>query len=68
MMREMISRAERVAILADSSKFGRRLFAQVADLEAAHYLVTDSTPPADLLKALRESEVELVTPETHDTR
>jgi DeoR family transcriptional regulator, fructose operon transcriptional repressor len=68
MMREMISRAERVAILADSSKFGRRLFAQVADLEAADYLVTDSTPPADLLKALRESEVELVTPETHDTR
>ncbi|MCA2222806.1 DeoR/GlpR family DNA-binding transcription regulator [Nonomuraea aurantiaca] len=63
MMREMISRAARVAILADSSKFGRRLFAQVAELGGADYLVTDSTPPPDLLEALRESEVEVITPE-----
>jgi DeoR family glycerol-3-phosphate regulon repressor/DeoR family fructose operon transcriptional repressor len=64
MMREMISRAARVAILADSSKFGRRLFAQVSELGSADYLVTDSTPPQDLLDALIESKVELVTPET----
>ncbi|MEV6153084.1 DeoR/GlpR family DNA-binding transcription regulator [Nonomuraea sp. NPDC052129] len=64
MMREMISRAARVAILADSSKFGRRLFAQVAELGGADYLVTDSTPPPDLLEALKENEVELITPET----
>lgn len=66
MMREMMSRAARVAILADSSKFGRRLFAQVSDLKGADYLVTDSTPPPDLLDALAENEVELVTPETGD--
>jgi DeoR family glycerol-3-phosphate regulon repressor/DeoR family fructose operon transcriptional repressor len=64
MMQEMISRASRVAILADSSKFGRRLFAQVAELGGADYLVTDSTPPPDLLAALLENEVELITPET----
>lgn len=64
MMREMISRAARVGILADSSKFGRRLFAQVAELGGADYLVTDSTPPPDLLEALTENEVELVTPDT----
>jgi DeoR family fructose operon transcriptional repressor len=64
MMREMISRAARVAILADSSKFGRRLFAQVAELGGADYLVTDSTPPPDLLEALKENEVKLITPET----
>jgi DeoR family glycerol-3-phosphate regulon repressor/DeoR family fructose operon transcriptional repressor len=64
MMREMISRAARVAILADSSKFGRRLFAQVADLGNADYLVTDAVPPPDLLAALRANEVEVVTPET----
>jgi DeoR family glycerol-3-phosphate regulon repressor/DeoR family fructose operon transcriptional repressor len=65
MMQEMISRAARVAILADSSKFGRRLFAQVSPLGSADYLVTDSTPPPDLLDALVENEVELVTPEPH---
>ena len=64
MMREMISRAARVAVLADSSKFGRRLFAQVSDLGSADYLVTDTTPPPDLLDALAENKVELVTPET----
>ena len=66
MMREMISRATRVAILADSSKFGRRLFAQVSELGGADYLVTDSTPPPDLVDALMENDVELVTPETRE--
>jgi DeoR family fructose operon transcriptional repressor len=64
MMREMISRATRVAILADSSKFGRRLFAQVSELGSADYLITDSTPPPDLAEALEESGVEVMTPDT----
>src|SRR4051794_13934507 len=63
MMRQMISRAARVAILADSSKFDRRLFAQVSPLGSADYLVTDSTPPPALLDALTENGVKLVTPE-----
>jgi DeoR family glycerol-3-phosphate regulon repressor/DeoR family fructose operon transcriptional repressor len=64
MMREMMSRAARVAILADSSKFGRRLFAQISELGSADYLVTDSSPPPDLLEALAENDVEVMTPET----
>lgn len=62
MMQEMISRAARVAILADSSKFGRRLFAQVSELGAADYLITDTAPPPDLRDALEASGVELLTP------
>ena len=62
MMQEMISRAARVAILADSSKFGRRLFAQVSELGGADYLITDSMPPPDLTDALAASEVEVITP------
>jgi len=62
MMQEMISRAACVAILADSSKFGRRLFAQVSELGSADYLITDTTPPPDLREALEASEVELITP------
>lgn len=64
MMRDMIARAARVAILADSSKFGRHLFAQISELDSADYFVTDSTPPPDLLKALEASGVEVLTPET----
>jgi DeoR family fructose operon transcriptional repressor len=64
MMRDMMSRAARVAILADSSKFGRRLFAQISELGSADYLVTDSKPPPELLDALSENGVEVITPET----
>ena len=62
MMADMMQRAQRTAILADSSKMGRRLFAQVATLERADYLVTDTPPPAELADALAEAGVEVVTP------
>jgi DeoR/GlpR family transcriptional regulator of sugar metabolism len=68
MMREMMSRAARVAILSDSSKFGRRLFAQISELGTADYLITDSSPPPDLLEALSENDVEVITPETASSR
>jgi DeoR family fructose operon transcriptional repressor len=61
MMGEMIDRAARVAILADSSKFGRSLFARVAELERADYFVTDAPPPPDLAAALRAGEVSILT-------
>ena len=67
-MREMMSRAARVAILADSSKFGRRLFAQISELGTADYLITDTSPPLDLLEALSENDVEVITPETASSR
>ncbi|MCY1137104.1 DeoR/GlpR family DNA-binding transcription regulator [Actinoplanes sp. Pm04-4] len=62
MMQEMISRAARVAILADSSKFDRRLFAQVSELGSADYLITDAMPARELRDALEASGVELITP------
>lgn len=62
MMAEMMDRADRVAVLADSSKFGRRLFAQIADLGRADYLVTDAPPPPDLAAALAAADVEVLLP------
>lgn len=63
MMGEMMDRAARVAVLADSSKLGRRLFAQVAALGRADYLVTDAAPPADLAAALDVAGVQVLTPD-----
>ncbi|WP_106815839.1 DeoR/GlpR family DNA-binding transcription regulator [Microbacterium timonense] len=62
MMAEMMAHASKVAILADSSKFGRRLFAQIAELGRADWFVTDAPPPADLAAALASAEVEVLTP------
>lgn len=67
MMGEMISRASRVAILADSSKFGVPLFAQVADLDRADYLVTDAPPPPALAAALDAAGVRvMIADDDHD--
>lgn len=60
MMGEMIQRAERVAILADSSKFDRRLFAQVTPLDRADFLVTDPAPSGELAAALAQAKVDVV--------
>ncbi|SDU53833.1 DeoR/GlpR family DNA-binding transcription regulator [Jiangella alkaliphila] len=60
MMAEMMDRATQVAVLADSSKFDRRLFARVAELGRAHYLVTDAAPPAALGRVLEEAGVKVL--------
>ena len=62
MMADMMQRAQHTAILADSSKLGRRLFAQVAALERADYLVTDAPPPPELADALAHAGVQVLTP------
>ncbi len=62
MLRDMIHHCSKVVILADSSKFQRDLFVQVAELGEATYLVTDAPPPAELAKALKAASVHLVTP------
>lgn len=62
MIAEMMSRSSQVAILADSAKFERTLFARVAPLSAADYFITDKEPPTQLATALRESGVEIITP------
>ncbi|PDQ34590.1 MAG: transcriptional regulator [Candidatus Lumbricidophila eiseniae] len=60
MMGEMMERAAKVAILADSSKFTQPLFAQIAELDHADYLVTDAKPPADLAHALKQAHVDVL--------
>lgn len=62
MMNEMMQRASRTVILADSSKIGRRLFAQASPLAAADYLVTDAPPPPDIAEALEAAGVQVVVP------
>jgi DeoR family fructose operon transcriptional repressor len=60
MMREMIDSAERVIVVADSSKFERNAFAQIAELEQAQTVVTDREPPEPLAAALRDAQVDVV--------
>ncbi|AUZ86375.1 transcriptional regulator [Arthrobacter agilis] len=63
MMADMVRRADRTAILADSTKLGRRLFAQIVPLEGADYLVTDKAPDPALAAALEAAGVTVLVPE-----
>lgn len=66
MMAAMMARSKKVVILADSAKLDRTMFAQVGALSSADYFVSETTPPSDLLAALRRGKVEVIIPE--DTR
>lgn len=67
MMREMMQQSAKVAILADSTKFDRRLFATVADLGMAHYFITDREPPPALRRAFDDAGVTVLFPQPDAT-
>jgi DeoR family fructose operon transcriptional repressor len=60
MMAAMMAHSARVAVLADSSKFGKDLFAQIAALDTPDYFITNAQPPADLMAELQEGGVDVL--------
>ena len=62
MMAAMMDHASKVAVLADSTKLGRRLFAQVAELARADYFICETRPTDDIAAALEAGGVEILTP------
>lgn len=56
----MVSSAQRVIVLADSSKFERLTLVQFAKLDAIDTLVTDAAPNGELAAALEAADVEVV--------
>lgn len=60
--RAMIEAAQKVVVLADSTKFGRRGFSKICDLESVDRIITDRGVPSLYLDRLREcgTEVTLV--------
>jgi DeoR family fructose operon transcriptional repressor len=62
MMAAMMDQATKVAVLADSTKLGRRLFAQVAELARADYFICETRPPDDIAAVLEAGGVEILTP------
>ncbi|MGW6461274.1 DeoR/GlpR family DNA-binding transcription regulator [Streptomyces sp. NPDC055078] len=54
-------RAQRVIVVTDSSKMGRRAFARICGLDQVDVVVTDSAMPAELLTRLTETGIRTVT-------
>ena len=57
--RAMIEAAQKVVVLADSSKFGRRGFSKICDLESVDRIITDSNIQPLYLERLRERGIEV---------
>lgn len=58
--RKMISAAEKVIVLADSSKFGRRGLSKICGLDEVDLIITDSGVQPSFLEQLAERNVEVI--------
>ncbi len=58
--RAMIDAAQKVIVLADSTKFGRRGFSKICDMTAVDLVITDSGVSELYLEKLREQGIEVL--------
>ncbi len=58
--KEMINAAQVVAVLADSSKFGKRGLGKICDINQIQYLITDSNAPTGMIKAIKEKDIQVI--------
>lgn len=56
---QMIDAAQKIIVLTDSSKFGKRGFCKICDINKIHHIITDSNAPAHIIEMLREKEIEV---------
>ena len=56
---EMIDAAQKIIVLTDSSKFGKRGFCKICDLNKIHHIITDANAPAHIIDLIRERDIEV---------
>lgn len=57
---KMIALAQRVVIMADSTKFERRGLGRICNLEQVHYIVTDEGVSPEMVKALENKGIQVI--------
>jgi len=58
--RAMIQAARKVIFCIDSTKFGRQSITRLCDLQTIDTIVTDKAAPANLVRALRKQNIEVI--------
>ncbi len=56
---QMIDAAQKIIVLTDSSKFGKRGFCKICDINKIHHIITDSNAPGHVLEMLRDRDIEV---------
>ena len=57
---KMIQMAQKVIIMADSTKFGRRGLGKIGSLDEVDYIITDSNVPSGTIRQLEETGIKLI--------
>jgi len=57
---KMIESAQVIAILADSTKFGKRGLGKVCNLDQIQYIITDEKAPSGMIKSLEERGIKVI--------
>lgn len=57
---KMMASAQKTIVLADSSKFGRRGFAKIADMDAVDIIITDAGVSPTVIKKVEDLGIELI--------
>jgi DeoR family transcriptional regulator of aga operon len=55
----MLNAAQEVIVLADSSKFGKRGFGKICNLNQVHHIITDKDAPHNIIQIIREKGIEV---------
>jgi DeoR family transcriptional regulator of aga operon len=55
----MINAAQEVIVLADSTKFGKRGFGKICNLNKVHHIITDRNAPGNIIQIIREKGIEV---------
>jgi DeoR family transcriptional regulator of aga operon len=57
--RQMIASARKIIVLTDSSKFDKRGFCKICDLDGIHHIITDTNAPAHIIRMIQERNIEV---------
>ncbi|MCD7930878.1 MAG: DeoR/GlpR family DNA-binding transcription regulator [Tannerellaceae bacterium] len=56
---QMIDASQKIVIMTDSSKFGKKGFCKICDFDKIHQIITDTNAPAHFVQTLRERGIEV---------
>jgi DeoR family transcriptional regulator of aga operon len=55
----MINASQEVIVLADSTKFGKRGFGKICNINQIHRIITDRDAPGNIIQIMREKGIEV---------
>ncbi len=60
---QMRKNSDKLAMLCDSSKFGKKFMCKDFDFDDIDYLITDKTPPIEFVEKIARTKCKIITPE-----